>query len=239
MRKAVAAIPLLRAAGLAGLVAAAGLAPSAARAMEFSTVPIDNRCDETSCRRAVIAEGEITSDAPAQFSQFLRRQLQVPGLHAVVFLNSPGGNVESALQLGSLLHDAGAAVVVGRPVMLGSQAAGRKRSAMGSVGVMPGHCASACVYSLMGARKRVVPNGARLGVHRMSAKTWMLDPAGGGAKGGRIFAGDREITALRSYVARVGGSQELISLAESIPADQIRMLSGPEVRRYRLGSPSL
>jgi hypothetical protein len=235
MRQAAGVFSVVRSAVLAGLV----FSPAGAGAMEFSTVPIDQACSELSCRRAVIAEGEITSEAPAQFSQFLRRQLQVPGLHAVVFLNSPGGNVESALQLGSLLHDAGAAVVVGKPVILGPQAARRKRSAMGSIGVMPGHCASACVYSLMGARKRVVPAGARLGVHRMSARTWMIDPSGGGAKGGRVFAGDREINALRSYVARVGGSQELISLAESIPADQIRMLSGAEVRRYRLGSPSL
>ena len=218
--------------------------PASAFAMEFSTVPIDNRCDEVSCRRAVVAEGEITSESPSQFSQFLRRQLQVPGLHAVVFLNSPGGNVESSLQLGALLHSAGAAVVIGRPVILSGQTQGQnravaRRQVMGSLGVVPGHCASACVYSLMGARKRVVPAGARVGVHRMSARTAMRDPAGGGTQTGRIFAGDREIHALRSYVSRVGGSQDLISLAESIPPDQIRILSAEELRRFRLGIPSL
>lgn len=223
-----------------GVVALALIAsaPVALQAMEFSTVPLDGRCSGAECRRVVVAEGEITSEAPAQFSRFLRQQLQVPGLHALVFLNSPGGNVESALQLGAMLHDAGAAVVVGRPVAMEGQAA-PKKTAMGSLGVVPGHCASACVYSLMGARKRVVPTGARVGVHRMSARMWSRDPASGGARGDRIFAGSKELDALRTYVSRVGGSQDLISLAESVPHDQIRMLSGSEVRKYRLGAPSL
>lgn len=216
--------------------------PGPLRAMEFSTIHIEGPCSQTDCRRAVIAEGEITADAPAQFSRFLRRELQTPGLHAVVFLNSPGGNVESALKLGALLHNAGAAVVIGRPLLLppSSTAKARNRiSGMGKLGVVPGHCASACVYSLMGAKKRVVPNGARLGVHRMSARMWAQDPAGGGSRSDRVFAGSPELDALRNYVSRVGGSQDLISLAESVPPDQIRMLSGEEVRKYRLGSPSL
>ena len=211
------------------------LGPGSALAMEFATVPIDDGCSEGACRRVVVAEGEITADAPAEFSRFLREELLRPGLHAVVFLNSPGGNVESALRLGSLFHEAGAAVVIGRPVLLPGMRPARRASRVGALAVVPGHCASACVYSLMGARKRVVPNGARLGVHRMSAKLWALSPAGGE----RVFAGQREISALRAYVSRVGGSQDLISLAESIPPDQIRILSAAEVRRYRLGSPSL
>lgn len=221
---------------LASMMGAAGTL----QAMEFSTVPLDGACTSTECRRAVVAEGEITGDAPAQFSRFLRQQLQMPGLHAVVFLNSPGGNVESALQLGAMLHDAGAAVVIGRPVSMSRRtAAKKKKSSVGSLGVVPGHCASACVYSLMGAKKRVVPDGARVGVHRMSARMWARDPATGGSRGDRIFAGSTEINALRTYVSRVGGSQDLISLAESVPHDEIRMLSGAEVRRYRLGAPSL
>ena len=224
---------------LGGVALALVAGAPALQAMEFSVVPLDGRCSDADCRRVVVADGEITSEAPAAFSRFLRQQLQVPGLHALVFLNSPGGNVESALQLGAMLHDAGAAVVVGRPVAMQGQAVPKKKTAMGSLGVVPGHCASACVYSLMGAKKRVVPNGARVGVHRMSARMWTRDPASGSARGDRIFAGSKELDALRTYVSRVGGSQDLISLAESVPHDQIRMLSGPEVRKYRLGAPSL
>jgi len=209
-----------------------------AGAMEFSTVALEGACTSSQCARAVVAEGEINREAPAEFARFLRAQLQTPGLHAIVFLNSPGGNVESALQFGALLHNAGAAVVVGRPTSLPGTARGKK-GRVGKIGVVPGHCASACVYSLMGAKKRVVPDGAKVGVHRMSARLWGQDPAGGGIRNTRVFAGEQEIDALRSYVARVGGSQELISLAESIPFDRIRMLSGAEVRKYRLGSPSL
>lgn len=215
------------------LLAGAGFVAPAA-AMTFSTIPISEECTGSGCPRAVIAHGEISAEAPAQFSSFLREEMQMPGLHAVVFLNSPGGNVESALKLGNLFHSAGAAVVVGQPT-LGRSA----RRGVGGLGVVPGHCASACVYALMGARKRVVPKGARLGVHRMSARLMALEPAGGGKRTERVFAGSQEIEALRAYVSRVGGSQDLITLAESIPHDQIHVLSTTEVRRYRLGSPKL
>lgn len=222
------------------LVAAALLSLGATpRAMEFATVPVGNACDQANCPRALIAEGEITAESPRRFADFLRRELQRPGLYAVVFLNSPGGNVESSLRLGSMIHDAGAAVVVGRPVMTGEGAARNKPVKVGSIGVMPGQCASACVYTLMGAKKRVVPTGARLGVHRMSARLFAHDPAGGGARTGRIYAGGAEIAALRAYASKVGGSQDLISLAESVPHDQIRILTSSEVKKFRLGGPSL
>jgi hypothetical protein len=222
----------------AAIALSATVSAPATQAMEFSTVALAGGCTPTECSRAVVAEGEITKDAPERFARFLRQQLQTPGLHAIVFLNSPGGNVESALQLGSLLHSAGAAVVVGHPTALPPSRRG-SRSKMGQIGVVPGHCASACVYSLMGAKKRVVPKGARVGVHRMSARLWGQDPAGGGSRDTRVFAGAPEIDALRSYVDRVGGSQDLISLAESIPHNRIHMLSGAEVRKYKLGLPTL
>jgi hypothetical protein len=228
-----------RLAGYALPLLALGVPVSApVSAMEFSTVSLDGDCTATMCKRAVVAEGEITRSAPAEFSRFLQHQFRTPGLHAIVFLNSPGGSVESALQLGTLFNSAGAAVVVGRPTAVPGGNS-RKRARAGTLGVVPGHCSSACVYSLMGAKKRVVPKGARVGVHRMSARLWGQEPAGGGSRTDRIYAGSPEIEALRSYVARVGGSQELISLAESIPHDRIRMLSGDEVRKFRLGSPSL
>ena len=223
---------------VSGVFAAVLLAGSGffapASAMTFSTIPISVDCTGSGCPRAVIAHGEISSEAPSRFSAFLREEMQMAGLHAVVFLNSPGGNVESALKLGHLFHSAGAAVVVGQPTL----GRGARRGA-GGLGVVPGHCASACVYALMGARKRVVPSGARVGVHRMSARMVALDPAGGGTRSERVFAGSPELTALRSYVSRVGGSQDLITLAESIPHDQIHVLTSAEVRRYRLGSPKL
>lgn len=211
----------------------AGAIPLAA--MEFGTVPMGKTCSRTECARAVIAEGEITPESPARFARFLAGELQVPGLHAVVFLNSPGGSVESALKLGNLLHDVGAAAVIGRPAVAGP---GQTRRKLARLSVVPGQCASACVYTLMGAKKRVVPQGARLGVHRMSARTFFRDPALGSTEQSRIFAGAEEIALLRAYAARVGGSQELISLAESVPHDRIRYLSGGEVKRFRLGNPN-
>ena len=224
----------IRAAGILG----ASFVPALAGAMEFSTLPIGPGCDARECPRVVIARGEIDSGAPQNFTAFLQGELQRPGLHAVVFLTSPGGNVESALRLGSLLNRSGAVAVVGRPVLLEGRRPNRRgKFGPDSLGVVPGHCASACVYTLMGAKKRVVPQGARVGVHRMSANRYGYDPGGGGTNASRIYAGSAELKALRSYVAKVGGSQDLISLAESIPHDRIHMLTPQEIRRFRLGAP--
>ncbi len=214
-----------------------------ALAMEFASVPLGPDCSQRNCPRALVAEGEITDDAPAKFTRFLRQEMQVPGLHALMFINSPGGNVESALRLGSLLHEAGASVVVGRPVVgvqTGTTSARSQRASfVRGLSVVPGQCASACVYTLMGGKKRIVPDGARLGVHRMSARIHNHAPEGGGGLQSRIFAGEQEIRLLRDYASRVGGSQDLISLAESTPHDRIRVLSADEIRRYRLGNAGL
>jgi hypothetical protein len=210
--------------------------------MEFAAVPIGKDCSQQNCPRALLAEGEITDETPRRFSRFLRQETQVPGLHALVFINSPGGNVESALRLGTLLHEAGASVVVGRPVVsVGSPASPLRRRSASTMGlnVIPGQCASACVYTLMGAKRRVVPEGARLGVHRMSARLHHHAPEGGQGMQARIFAGESELRTLRAYAHRVGGSQDLISLAESTPHDRIRVLSSEEIRRFRLGNTRL
>lgn len=229
-----------RVAGAASFGLWAALFPSVA--MEFASVPLEKDCSSTHCPRAMIAEGEISDDSPAKFARFLRHEMQVPGLHALIFINSPGGNVESALKLGALLHEAGASAVVGRPVVglrTAEQPSRRRATPTMGLSVVPGQCASACVYTLMGAKKRMVPEGARLGVHRMSARIHMHAPEGGHGLQSRVFAGETEIRTLREYARSVGGSQDLISLAESTPHDRIRVLSADEIRRYRLGVPSL
>lgn len=226
--------------GVAGGFLLAFLA-SPLSAMEFATVPLGPECSQRNCPRALVAEGEISDDSPAKFTRFLRQETQVPGLNALIFINSPGGNVESALHLGALIHQAGASLVVGRPVVgVQAQGAARPRRAGGgtSLAVVPGQCASACIYTLMGGKKRIVPDGARLGVHRMSARILAHAPEGGRLQS-RVFAGEQEIRLLRDYASRVGGSQDLISLAESTPHDRIRVLSAAEIRRYRLGNAGL
>lgn len=219
------------------LVPALGLlaAPGYGAAMEFSTVPISNHCVAQDCPRVLVANGELTAHADRRLRDFLAEQGRVPGLHAMMFLSSPGGNVETALKIGKILRDGGVAVVIGKPGLAG-QGEGRGRKA--TLAVTPGNCASACVYTLMGARKRIVPEGARIGVHRMSARVHL--PNGDSLSGGgnRVFAGEAELHALREYTAFMGGSQALISLAESTPHDTLRFLTPAELRKFRLATAS-
>ena len=173
------------------------LAALPAIAMEFATVPMGAECHQVSCPRAMIAEGEITGDAPQRFKRFLQGEMRTPGLHALLFINSPGGNVESALQLGAILHESGAAAVVGRPALRNGQltAVPPKHRARAAMNVAPGQCASACVYTLMGAKRRVVPQGD----HRPAGRCGHLDVHHGVGRA----ACARHLAARRSCAHRV------------------------------------
>lgn len=222
---------------LKGMAVAGALGLSAGTAgaagMRFSTTPITAGC-AADCPRVMVAEGQITSDTPQKFLQFAREQLARPGLYNVVMINSPGGSVEASIRFGLMLKTLGSAVVVGRP----ADAAGLPSDSRAGLRAVAGRCVSACVYTLMGARKRVVPAESTVGVHRMSAELNGFDLTRDRNEPvqRRIFAGDREVEWLRRYVAEVGGSQQLISIAETVPPDRLRILSPAEVRKFKLGS---
>ncbi|WP_424361256.1 hypothetical protein [Methylocystis parvus] len=62
------------------------------------------------------------------------------------------------MELGQAMRRLGMAVVVARPAAeQGSQ----------NMALVSGRCYSACVYALMGGKKRVIPPQSRVGIHRM------------------------------------------------------------------------
>lgn len=116
-----------------------------ARAMEFSLQSVhDGHCG-AHCPRVILAEGQIENSTPDEFLNFLRENSNNSDLHVVVLLNSSGGYVVAATELGQIFRRVGAATVVAR------------------------QCLSACVYAFMGGVKRVAPRGTQLGIHRMYA----------------------------------------------------------------------
>ncbi|MBM3609388.1 MAG: hypothetical protein FJX29_13230, partial [Alphaproteobacteria bacterium] len=154
------------------LAASSGWAASAwaAPAMTFALAPVGNpqQCGAR-CPKIIIAEGEINVDTPERFLDFLRRNIRDRSVRAVVLINSPGGVVTSSMRLGTLFRRSGAAVVVAR---VGGVTAG------GQPVFAAANCASACVYALIGAKKRVVPPQSRLVLHRMFAYETFGTPDG-------------------------------------------------------------
>lgn len=193
--------------------------------MRFSLVSVGNAhyCG-AHCPAVIMADGEITDSTPYDFMNFVRENIGHRDLHSVILLDSPGGKVVAAMQLGRIWRRLGATAVVARP-----EPGRRSRFLAAS-------CESACVYALIGARKRVVPPGSVVGVHRMFFYDDNSGPMNEGASGRRHYDNGSMKAMLSRYTARMGVSPALISEAERISSDRIHVLSRREMARYHLAS---
>ena len=113
---------------------------------------------------------------------------------------------------------------------------GRFEAGRGDPGPYVGECLSACVYALMGAVRRVAPDGSEVGLHRMSiveseSRGWL-----GPSREMRSFADPPMLAALTRYARRMGVNPALVRMAESLPPDTVHMLSRDEMRRFALAT---
>ncbi|TGQ56286.1 hypothetical protein EN836_04265 [Mesorhizobium sp. M1C.F.Ca.ET.193.01.1.1] len=166
-----------------GLVAAVGVASSVVEAreeapdlgppMRFAVVRSSAPGCEPNCPEWIAAEGTIEADTPALF----RRLLKALGARQLpIVVNSPGGNVDAALQLGRTIRRAKLDIAVGTTEFSGcspemkncrdddSKAAPYLGIAYDS-GAM---CNSACPLMFAGGVRRVVGEWAFLGVHQIT-----------------------------------------------------------------------
>ena len=183
----------------------------------------------SSCPTIIAATGQITQSTPARFLQFVEENYDRRNLHAVVFLDSPGGRVLAAMEFGTLLRKIGAAAVIARVY---------PDSAGGSV-MTNAQCFSACVYAFMGARKRVIPATSQIGIHRMFVYEDEPNASGTMVLRHRRFDNGDMRSYLMSYSAKMGVDPGLIAAAEHIPSDRLHILSRTEIRRWHLGVPRL
>lgn len=210
------------------LALAALVAAPAAHAVEmsFHLATIANANCGDHCPRVVVAEGEIVENTADAFVSFLRNQGRETELRSIVLLDSPGGRVVASMQLGQALRRLGMAVIVARV-----------ESESGAL--VSGRCYSACVYALMGGRKRVIPPQSRVGVHRMFNYVDGVDPMSGVVMRERRYDDGGMRRALLRYSVSMGVSRDLIALAERTSPDRVHLLSAAEIARWRLGSPRL
>jgi len=211
---------------LLALTLALGLPATRAAAMTFQLVTLgDGRCG-VNCPRVISAQGEIGEETPDALLGFLGDHLRRGGVRGIVLLDSPGGKVVASMEFGQTLRRLGMAVIVARPTTetasTGDLAAGR--------------CYSACVYALMGGRKRVIPPRSSIGVHRMFAYTsnFSLPDLGMVRERNLDDGGMRDM--LARYSRSMGVSVDLVNLAERTSPDQLHILTAAEIARWRLGS---
>lgn len=141
--------------------------------MRFVVVRSNAPGCEPNCPEWISAEGTIEAGTPAQ----LKRTLKALGRRQLpVIVNSPGGNVEAALQLGRMIRKARLDIAVGVtdfsgcwPGMKDCRANDGKAAAyFGSAFDGGAMCNSACPLMFAGGVQRVVGNSAFLGVHQIT-----------------------------------------------------------------------
>jgi hypothetical protein len=197
--------------------------------MSFRIVGVNSDGCRANCPQVIAAQGEMSLETPEAFIAFVRENARGGNLHGIVLLDSPGGKVVASMELGQAFRKLGMAVIVARP------AADQSRT----MALVSGRCYSACVYALMGGRKRVIPPQSSVGIHRMFNYSTSFDIGEGGLVRERNYDDGGMLQTLSRYAAMMGVSTELVKLAEQTSPDKLYMLTGADIARWRLGSRKL
>ena len=124
-----------------------------------------------------------------------------------VDVDSPGGRVFAAMEIGRRLRSAGASISVGEGAA----------------------CVSSCVFLLMGAVERRVSDGAWVGIHRPSLRE---SGRASGDNGGQDAVVDAMAEGIRLYAEQMNVPRGIVDEMMSIPSDRVKRLTRQELAEY-------
>jgi hypothetical protein len=194
------------------------------------------------CDSWIEAEGQIDSGAAARFRKFLAR---VKGRDLPIYFFSPGGNLDQALAMGTMLRERSATARVARTVLqeCGFEAQDSEvclklkqsgREIHGDLETRGAICNSACPYLILGATTREIAPDTTLAVHspkvivqftggKPSRETLTAATERGRERAGRLLA---------SYFKRMGAEPALLALASTIKFEDAHVLTREEIARF-------
>jgi hypothetical protein len=179
------------------------------------------------CRQLITASGMITADTPRQFLAFAREN---PAPDATVVLESDGGSVLGALELGRAIRRLGFSTTVGRVIEHRTKGGAR----FGEINPRV-DCQSMCTFVLLGGVKRSVPPDARVLVHQIWLGDRREDAVAASYTAEDLVVVQRDIGSIVQYTMEMGGDVELVQLSlKAPPWEPMRVLSRDELQRTRL-----
>jgi hypothetical protein len=203
MRILVGAI-LLAAATLAHVQSASADEPS--DVLQIVAVPPPKPTNILGTAWSIWISGVIDRDAPTRFAKLIADNRIGLGF---VYLNSPGGSVYAAMELGRLIRQHQFTTTVAKP--------GNWREVRPGWGKLyeaePAQCASACALTFLGGTFRDVPEKSLYGVHRFYASALSADAA-------QVTSAD-----VIQYIHEMGIDVGLFSEMAQAGKDEIRLLS--------------
>jgi hypothetical protein len=188
----------------------------------------------TTCRPLIAASGMITVDTARQFIAFVRdNALQTArgeAADATVVLESDGGSVLGALDLGRAIRRFDFATTVGHVVE-------HRSSTSLKYGEISGRadCQSMCSFVLLAGVHRHVPPDARVLVHQIWLGDRREDAVAANYTAEDLVVVQRDIGAILRYTAEMGGDIELVAISLRVPPwEPMRALTREELRRMKL-----
>jgi len=179
------------------------------------------------CRQLIAASGMITSDTPRQFLDFVRDN---PVQGATVVLESDGGSVLGALDLGRAIRRLGLSTTVGHVIEHRTKTGAKFGEFNPRV-----DCQSMCTFVLLAGVKRSVPLDAQVLVHQIWLGDRREDAVAASYSAEDLVVVQRDIGSIVQYTVDMGGDIELVQLSLKVPPwEPMRVLSRDELRRTHL-----
>ena len=170
------------------------------------------KSESTACAFTVRLRGVIDGSRLELVRQALQRRDAVGRalrreVEFHVDVDSPGGELFAALEIGRILRAEGASISVGKGAS----------------------CISSCVFLLMGAIERSISGSARVGIHRPSL--------GASREGGPNRASEDEIVDALSeplvlYAQQMNVPRKIVDDSMLVPPDRVELLSPSELAGY-------
>jgi hypothetical protein len=164
----------------------------------------------------IVADGEITNDTPAQLKAFLKRRGLRPGSGIELYLNSRGGNLAAAIELGETIREFGRATRVARSVPNGLTHNGHVFE-----DEAPGTCHSACAVAFLGGTSRIATERT-LGIDRRYLDDVL-----------RQRDAAQTIARLADYVGRMGVDARFLGRGSAAPQD-LGLFSAEDMRQLAI-----
>ena len=180
------------------------------------------------CRTWISAVGTITADTASEFSDFAKEH-DVRG--ATLVLDTGGGSVHGAMELGREIRRYGITTTIGKTIPLAVPGRHDARAKISGAA----DCESMCAFVLLGGVHRNVPPQGRVLVHQIWLGDRRDDATAASYSAEDLVLVQRDIGRLAQYTMEMGGNIELLEIALRIPPwEPMRQLSRAELQRMGL-----
>jgi hypothetical protein len=193
---------------------------SPASALEFRQGYSGGNCSTCAW---IAADGEIIDGDDKKLLNFVKKNDL--DYQKLIVINSPGGNVSAALDVGRFIRSRGMRVIVGLTTELEPEGAGRTFQTYDS-----GVCASACVFILMGGVSReIADNDSKVGVHQFAPVSDEM-----GSIQSTTSSTQSAIALLQAYAITMGVGPTVLTLASGTRPENMLWLEPEQMERLNL-----